>query len=106
MGQVIISNRVRVKLKNLVDILYKKEYFGFRDSAKKYVSEIEDTIYSIPDLKHSKTKNPKVGMYFVRHKPNSKTTYYICFNTKDDRYLVKTIITNHEKDYKKIMGIA
>jgi hypothetical protein len=70
------------------------------------VDEIYDTIYSIPDLKHGKTKNPKIGKFFVRHKPSSKTTYYICFDVKDDRYLVKTIITNHEKDYKKILGLS
>ena len=106
MGQIVYSEKVKKKLKKLVDILYDKEYFGFLDTAENYVDNIRDTIYSIPDLKHYKTKNHKIGQFFVRHKPNSKTTYYITFNTKNGNYVIKDIITNHEKDYKKIMGLS
>jgi hypothetical protein len=93
-------------LRGLAFILYKKEYFGFLDTAEKYVDEIENTMYSIPDLKHGKSKDPKVGKFFVRHKPNKKTTYYITFDCKGDRYYIEDIITNHEEDYKKVMGIV
>lgn len=105
-GQIIISINVDKKLATLETILFKKGYFGFKDSAKRYVDAIYDTIDSIPELKHYKTKNPKIGMFFVRHKPNRQTTYYITFNTKNGNYVIKDIITNHEKDYKKIMGIS
>lgn len=50
MGQIILSSKVEAKLESLAYILYKKEYFGFLDSAEKYVDEIENTMYSIPDL--------------------------------------------------------
>lgn len=107
MGEIVYSSRVKHKITTLAYLLYKKKkYFGFLDTAEKYVLAIEHTIDSIPDLKHYKTKNPKVGAFFVRHKPNRQTTYYICFNVRGDRYLIKDIITNYEEDYKKIMGIV
>jgi hypothetical protein len=37
MGQIIYSDRVTEKLKNLVDILYDKEYFAIIDTAVDYV---------------------------------------------------------------------
>jgi len=98
--QVIISPVVISKLKKLELVLFKKEYFGFLDSAEEYVHKIFDTIYSIPTVKHHKTKTKKAGAFFVRHKPNSQTIYYITFDIKDNRYLVKDIFTNHEKRYK------
>jgi hypothetical protein len=100
MEKIIISKRVKYKLSNLALTLYQKEYFGFEDSAQKYVDKIVLAILSIPTLKHSKTKNPKVGKWFVRHKPNKQTTYYITFDRKDRRYLVKDLITNHEPAYR------
>ncbi len=46
MGQIVYSNRVKQKITSLAYILYKKEYFGFLDTAEKYVWDIEDTINS------------------------------------------------------------
>ncbi len=106
MGQIVLSDKVEDRLGNLAHILYEKEYFATMDFAIAYVRELQDTIYNIPNLIHHKTKNPKVGKYYVRHKPNKKTTYYITFDFKGDRYYIEDIINNHEKDYKKIMGLA
>ena len=99
MGQVEVSSKVALKLKKLVFILYKKEYFGFMDSAIAYVDKIRETVRSIPELKHSKTRNSKYGSYYVRYKANSNTIYYITFDKKGDRYLVKNIISSHEAHY-------
>ena len=101
---IVISLKVAVKLHKLEQILYKKEYFGFLDSSINYVDNIRDTIYSIPDLRHCKTKKTKIGAWFVRHKVNAKTTYYITFDFKGDRFVIKDILTNHEKEYKNLVG--
>ncbi|MBC7390025.1 MAG: hypothetical protein H7329_12485 [Opitutaceae bacterium] len=100
---VAISVKVRLKLSHLIYILYEKEYFGFWKTAEIYVDSIYDTIFKIPQLKHSKTANPKLGHFFVRHKANENTTYYIIFDKKDNRYLVKDIISNHDKLYSKVI---
>ena len=76
MGEIVYSSRVKHKITTLAYVLYKKKkHFGFLDTAEKYVLAIQDTIDSIPDLKHHKTKDSKIGMFFVRHKPNRQTTY-------------------------------
>jgi len=36
---VVFSNNVESDLKELVDILYEKNYFGFKNDAKLYVEE-------------------------------------------------------------------
>ena len=102
--KIIIFPVVAKKLKKIETVLFKNEYFGFKDSAKKYIDKIIDTIFLIPELKHSKTKNPKRGEWYVRHKANDNTTYYITFDTKGERFLVKNIVSNHEKAYSKIIG--
>ena len=102
--EVVILVKVISKLKKLETILYKMSYFSFQDSCELYVNKIFDTIHSIPDLKHTKTHNPKYGEWFVRHKPNRKTTYYITFSRKADRYLIKNIISNHEEEYLEVVG--
>ena len=101
---VAVSIKVRIKLSHLIYILHEKEYFGFWETAEKYVDSIYDTILKIPEIKHSKSANPKIGTYFVRHKANSKTTYYIIFDKKDDRYLVKDIFSNHDQSYENIIS--
>jgi hypothetical protein len=98
--KIALSPKLTKKLRQLEHTLYEKGYFGFMDSSIDYVDETRKTIFSIPTLKHSKTKNPKVGKWFVRHKPNKQTTYYITFDRKDRRYLVKDLITNHEPAYR------
>jgi hypothetical protein len=107
MGQkIILTEKVIKKLDKLENVLFDKEYHGFRDTSKKYIDNIIDAIFSIPEQKHHETKNPKIGKWFVRYKVNSKTTYYITFDFSRDNYLIQNVITNHEKAYKKIFGIG
>ena len=106
MGQkkIKLTDPLINKLNSLVDILYYKEYFGFRDSAKDYVNAIYDFIYTIPTLKHRQTKNKKHGGYYCRYKPNKNTTWYITFDIEDDLYLIKDITNNHSKDYPRFIA--
>jgi hypothetical protein len=89
-----------IYLKNLTTILYDKGYFSYIETATNYVdkltSNIENTIDSI-----LKRKAPiyfsKFGrdMYYATYKPNKHTTWYVFFNYKDDRYLIRYITNNH-----------
>lgn len=84
----------------MTDILFEEEYFGFKSSAEQYVLNIVNHIYKIPTLKHYKTLNPKWGYFYVKYKPaKSKTQYFITFDKKEDKFLVKNIISNHTKEY-------
>jgi hypothetical protein len=86
MEQVIISAGIKRKLNDLVDILYEKEYFGFKADAVKYVNNIIGFIYRIPKQKHHSTKRLKYGKYYSRFKPNKNTTYYITFDIIEEYY--------------------
>jgi hypothetical protein len=97
--EIVILPFADDKLQDLIDILYVKEYFGFRADAKKYVDGIYNFIYTIPSQKHYRTKRNKYGAFYSRYKPNKNTTYYITFDTENNFYLVKNIITNHTREY-------
>ncbi len=104
MEEVILLPSVKDKLKNLVFVLYEKEYFSFIENAENYVIAIYDFIYTIPSLKRRRTKNKKHGEYYCKYKPNKKTTWYITFDTEDDIYLVRNITNNHSKDYTRFIS--
>jgi len=91
---------VTLYLNNLIDILFSNDYFGSADAAKQYVVDlknyIEQNIRNMP-------KQP-APLYFTRYGksmryiiycPNRITTWYIFFQQKDDRYLIRYITNNH-----------
>jgi hypothetical protein len=97
---VVISPVAIDYLEELTFILYEKGYFGFYESACDYVDHIFDFIYLQLPTK-PKQIAPKhfskygINMYYVTYKPNKRTTWYIFFNFKDDRYLIRYITNNH-----------
>ncbi len=99
MGQIIVKPAVRDSLNSLVYILYKEEYFGFIESAKKYVVSIYEFIDTIPYQRCKRCVNNKYGTYYCRYQPNRKTSWYIGFEVEDDIYLIKFITNNHSNDY-------
>jgi hypothetical protein len=101
MAQIILSAFVDQNLKNLIEILYKKEYFGFKESAYGYVNKIYDFIYTIPDQATRLCKNPQYGKHYAVFKMNSTTTYYITFDFEGEFYLIKNIFNNHGEEYPK-----
>jgi hypothetical protein len=80
--------------------LFEKGYFGFYESACEYVDRILDFIYYELPLKPKKAAPrhfSKYGknMHYVTYRPNKRTTWYIFFNVKDDRYLIRYITNSH-----------
>jgi len=103
---VVYDENVKMLFFELVDILYQKEYFGFLDDAKEYVSKIEQYFQmEIPKL-HRLGLTKKAMPYFKRYgedlsfvaykKAKSRTTWYAFFEVFEDRHFkVVHIINNH-----------
>jgi hypothetical protein len=100
MISVDYSPEVILFLKELTSLLYSKGYFSYPETAKDYVDKL--TYYIENDIA---TKTKKVApkhfskfgknMFYVHYKPNKRTTWYIFFNVKDSRYLIRYITNNH-----------
>jgi len=91
-------------LDEIVIALYKKEYFGFKESSKKYVRELFLNIKTTLPLRLHKPA-PKhferygKDLYYTSFKKNYRTTWYAFFTkhqqNEDIFYLVRYISNNH-----------
>jgi plasmid stabilization system protein ParE len=97
---VLYVPKVSEYLNNLVNILYEKDCFGYREAAKKYVIDLRDKIeLSLPLL------TPRLPRYrrkiygkhtkYITIRKNRFTSYYIFFLQKADKYIVTYIGNNH-----------
>jgi hypothetical protein len=103
--RVIALPEVRQYLKELIQILYEKDYFGFEDSAIQYVedlfSDIKNTLpirvkYPAPSYFERHGEN----MYYAVFKKNKNTQWYVFFTIYEDYsgelvYLIRYISNNH-----------
>ena len=101
MERIVYSDEALTKLENLVEVLFKKEYFGFKESAYSYIYDIFDFIesnvknYSYKELP---IKLKKYGNYYMTHFINARTTWYILFDIiNNNTYNITFIFNNHEK---------
>ncbi len=97
--QVIIEQAVLEYLAELINVLYKEEYFGFFESSVEYADKITDFMLDIPNQKRKLTHNKRYGKYYCKYKHNSKTTWYIIFDVEDNIYLISFITNNHSPNY-------
>ncbi|MHB8259799.1 MAG: hypothetical protein ACYDCN_02365 [Bacteroidia bacterium] len=96
--EVFYNKGVESFLNNLVDILFKKEYFGFKKTSKEYVAKITFEINSEIHLKrhHESPKQLiKYGKYYIKVKGSHRTMWYVFFDKKDNRYFIEYITNNH-----------
>ncbi|MFH7016931.1 hypothetical protein [Flavobacterium sp. FlaQc-47] len=105
MEKVIFEKAVLEYFDNLVYALFKKEYFGFAESAQNYTDKILNFIISnISSFPHKKT--PKslqyLGSNYIFYKPNTKTTWYVFFEKRDKNYLITGIINNNSSEVNKL----
>ncbi|MDQ1164281.1 hypothetical protein [Flavobacterium sp. SORGH_AS_0622] len=103
--EVIYTSSVIHYLDDLVVTMYKKEYFGFIQSAEEYVSHIYDAIPErIKKISHKKT--PKslqyLGLNYIFYKPNARTTWYVFFEKRDQSYLITAIINNNSLEVSEL----
>ena len=102
--KVLFSPEVRLYFRELTDILFEKEYFGFEDSAVQYV---RDLIFEIRDTlpKCNKKLAPVYfnrygkNMYYAAFRKNKRTQWYVFFTQFKDNdeiiYLVRYMSNNH-----------
>ena len=103
--EVIFSPSVIRYLDDLVVILYKKQYFGFIESAEEYVDDIYDVIPErIKKSPHKKTPITLqyLGSNYIFYKTNARTTWYIFFEKRDQNYLITGIINNYCSEAKEL----
>jgi hypothetical protein len=98
--KVMYDEDVKVQLRELVDVLYNKGYFGFKESAYRYVSSLIDNINDTIALRK---KNPapkyfskhRENLYYTAFRKNRNTVWYVFFNYEDDVYYIRYIDNNH-----------
>ncbi len=103
MEEIVIQQQVVRKLNNLLDVLLLQEYFIEEENALAYLKNIRDFIQTIPTLRHQPTKNSKHGAWYAEYKPNRRTTWFVTFDKKGDRYIIRNLINNHTKDYPEFI---
>ena len=104
MDNVLFTPEVLRYSENLVQILYDNGYFGFPNSAKKYVKELFDEITDrLPRCLHKPAPQhfEKYGkkMKYAAFRKSQNTIWYVFFETYRDNeeiiYLVRYIGNNH-----------
>jgi len=101
-AKVIYTETAKLYLKELIKILYQKDYFGYYESAREYVlslrKDMETTIhikqkYDVPFYFRRYGKN----LYYVCYPKNKHTTWYFFFTYHPDSniYFIRYITNNH-----------
>jgi hypothetical protein len=99
--KVLYSRNVEEYLWELIEILYYKGYFGFKESAYQYVDTLIDEIDATIAIKPHK----EAPEYFMKYgeklryaafPKNKNTTWYVFFNIiGNDVCLIRYISNNH-----------
>lgn len=90
-------NEVEIYLERLIEVLYKKQYFGFEDSAFEYVLKIYLFIeQKLLILNHKKSPNQLIskGEFYITYESSHHTSWYIFFD-KQELDIVITYISNN-----------
>ena len=102
--KVVAIPEVVEYIENLIPVLYEKGYFGFKETAKKYVDELyEDILTTLPDRLHKPAPEyfNKYGedMEYASFIKNKRTTWYVFFEKYEDTgeiiFLIRYIANNH-----------
>jgi hypothetical protein len=99
--KVRYSRNVEEYLWELIEILYYKGYFGFKESAYQYVDTLIDEIDATIAIKPHKPAPEYFSKYghalrYAAFPKNRNTTWYVFFNIlENDIYFVRFISNNH-----------
>ena len=80
MEKVIFKDELLLYFDELIFTLFVQEYFSYEENAKRYVDKIVDfIILEINSFPHKPTpqKLRYLGSYYIFHKANNRTTWYI-----------------------------
>ncbi|MCD7901651.1 MAG: hypothetical protein LUH22_17875 [Bacteroides sp.] len=100
--KIIYAKEVRVYLWELIEMLYFKEYFGFKDLARKYVIELVTDIAATIHIRQKHKAPPYFSrygndLYYITFPKNKHTTWYFFFthHPADNIYYIRYITNNH-----------
>ena len=102
--KVLFLPEVEDYLYELTEILYQKEYFGFKESAIEYVTDLENEIKTTLPSRPKRLAPPYFDRYgkkllYSTFQKNKATQWYVFFNIYEGKkgliYLVRYISNNH-----------
>ncbi len=98
--KIIFAPEVSIYLKEITEILYEKEYFGFEEDAIDYIETIiVDILETLPHRvrKMAPTYFSRYGkeMSYSVFKKNDNTQWYVFYNLEDDIFYIRYIGNNH-----------
>mgnify|MGYP006344843523 FL=1 len=100
---IIYSKEIEFYLNDLIDILFHKDYFSYIENAEKYVFYLKEEIENYIDVKNqfeSPKKFQKYGKKYIVISLNNRTSWFVFFDKKENRYLVQYITNNHVEESK------
>lgn len=103
MEKIIFKKEVLEYFDELFFILFEQQYFNFEENAHKYIDKIVQFIHKdIAAFPHqSAPKQLKhLGSKYIFYKANSRTVWYIFFESKDEKYLITGIINSYCEEVK------
>ena len=105
---IIYSKDIEFYLNDLIDILFYKDYFSYIENAEKYVFDLKEEIENYIDVKNqfeSPEKFQKYGKYYIIISLNNRTSWFVFFDKKENRYLIQYITNNHIEESKALNTI-
>ena len=98
--EIILQQNVTDYLEELILVLYENEYFGFEIDAQDYIQKIYDFIeqsISVFPYRNTPLKLLQLGSKYIFYKANPNTTWYIFFESSDNRFLITYITNNYSE---------
>ena len=96
--KIVFQKEAILFLDDLIEILFRKNYFSYKENSEAYVSDIyqfiEENISSFPNknvpnvLKH-------LGSKYIFYNSNQRTTWFVFFENQNNNYLITYILNNH-----------
>jgi hypothetical protein len=87
-------------LNSLIDILFEQDYFGFKENALQYVSDMKEYVEKHISFLSKYSAPPYFNKYhadmsYIMYMPNKRTTWYLFFIQEENNYLILYITNNH-----------
>ena len=105
MEKIIFSQKVLEYFDDLFLILFHQDYFSYEEIAQLYINNIVAFVYEymVGFLHKSSPKELKhLGSNYIFYKANSRTVWYLFFESKDEKYLITGIINSHSEEAKHL----
>jgi len=98
--KILVLPSANRHLNNLIDILYKNNYFSDYADAVKYVNDLIDSIERYLPILKPRTPHYRRRVYgqhteFITIRKNKRTSYLVFFLKKESTYIITYIGNNH-----------